>query len=76
VAAVLLPALYVFASGPAAYGVERAWVSPGAFSVFHPLLRIFRPGRDNAIGRLHGRYVVWWVHLAAVHEGRAAHHAP
>jgi hypothetical protein len=76
VTAGVLPVLYVLGGGPAAYGVERGWVSPAGFSAFTPLLRFFRPGLDNPAGNAYAGYVAWWVELAAEHEGREAFHAP
>lgn len=66
--AVLVPVCYVLSVGPAAFVVERGWLSQGiAETLYRPCLLAVERGWFRALGvekALDG-YVRWWVDQAA-----------
>ena len=69
------PIVYVLSGGPAAYSLERGWMSGRAFeATYGPLLSASPQG--TAHGEAVAGYLAWWLSLAGRHEDRRPYHLP
>jgi len=65
----LLPLLYAFSCGPAAYCQRRGWISGPQWHVAYKPLMLIREVSSRPYRQVFIDYLIWWDNLAERHMG-------